>query len=356
MESPDTDSVFDKPADTDSSIISFVDITRNEGPRYIYYRLYTEDGAIPSANHVYSDDPYLGRISADLVAPPHVAISLKHCILSIENIDDKTTASLFIAALSQTPLDDTDRLSILATPGPGWLPDEPMALVVNPSESYRGPLDERKPEAVLLPTQEGPTTLEVRYLYYRVYKLHGAVLSKHPADPSKPSVGRIDVDFIPPPHTADSIMRCISKIEELNISKNSQLFNSISSEFPTGNGHISILSGNCPGSTPEDPLVFVIEPVMVLPSPAPVAVSTPDPTFNKMLRVIKEQVSDSLNPHWLTITVGEILHTTNAHPQPQPWVRPSGCLFQGAGQYLAYKAVNGAGKRGFVYKDNVKSC
>jgi len=72
--------------------------------------------------------------------------------------------------------------------------------------------------------------------------------------------------------------------------------------------------------------------------------------------VIKEQVSDSLNPHWLTITVGEILHTTNAHPQPQPWVRPSGCLFQGAGQYLAYKAVNGAGKRGFVYKDNVKSC
>jgi hypothetical protein len=100
---------------------------------------------------------------ADLVAPPHIAISLKHCLFSIENIDDKTAASLFISALSQTPLDDTDRLSILATPGPGWLPNEPMALVVNLSESYRGPLDERKPEAVLLPTQEGPTTLEVRY-------------------------------------------------------------------------------------------------------------------------------------------------------------------------------------------------
>lgn len=169
------------------------------------------------------------------------------------------------------------------------------------------------------------------------------MLSKHPADPSKPSVGRINIDFIPPPHTAESIMRCISKIEELNISKNSQLFNSISSEFPTGNGHISILSDNCPGSTPEDPLVFVIEPVMVLPSPAPVALSTPDPTFNKRLRVIKEQgesvcksqlimltqfsVSDSRNTHWLTTTVGEILHTTNAHPQPQPWIRPEGCKF-----------------------------
>ena len=34
MASPDTDSVFDKPADTDSSIMSFVDITRHEGPRY----------------------------------------------------------------------------------------------------------------------------------------------------------------------------------------------------------------------------------------------------------------------------------------------------------------------------------
>jgi hypothetical protein len=102
---------------------------------------------------------------AELVAPPHIAISLKHCLLSFENIDDKVTASLYFDASSQTPLEDIDRLSILAIPGPGWLPKEPMALVVNLSESgrSRNPLDERKPEAVLLPTQEGPTALETRY-------------------------------------------------------------------------------------------------------------------------------------------------------------------------------------------------
>lgn len=90
-------------------------------------------------------------------------MSLKHCLLSVENIDCKTMASLFLAASSQTPLDDIDRLSILATPGPGWQPNEPMALVVNLSPSQRNPLDEKKPESVLLPTQEGPTTFETRY-------------------------------------------------------------------------------------------------------------------------------------------------------------------------------------------------
>ena len=192
--SPDADSVFDQ---VESTLTDTEDIrgtsadTRRAGPRYgefssrpyydsfhhqlfsVYYRLYTEDGAIPSANHVYSDDPYLGRILAELVAPPHIAMSLKHCLLSVENMDNKTTASLFISSSSQTPLGDTDRLSILATLGPGWLPNEPMALVVNLSESCRSPLDERKPEAVLLPTPEGPTPFETRYsaLYKRLLKI-----------------------------------------------------------------------------------------------------------------------------------------------------------------------------------------
>jgi hypothetical protein len=121
------------------------------------------------------------------------------------------------------------------------------------------------------------------------------MLSKHPADPDKPSVGRINVDSIPPPHTAESIMRCISKIEELNTSTNSQLFNSISSEIPIAEGHVSILSGDCPGSTPEDPLVFVIEPVMAMPLPTPMAVPALDLQFNKRLRVIKGQCESKSN-------------------------------------------------------------
>jgi len=182
------------------------------------------------------------------------------------------------------------------------------------------------------------------------------VLSKHPADPSKPSVGRINVDSIPPPHTAESMMRCISKIEELDNSKQSKLFIDVSSEFPIGDGHVSMLSSDRPGSSPGKPMAFVVEPILGVPSPAPVVVPIPYPTFKKRIRVVRGQVSDRRNPSWLATAPGEILRTTNDPAQPQPWVRPSGSIFQGPGLYLAYKAVNDSGQLGFVYEDNVKAC
>jgi len=103
-------------------------------------------------------------------------------------------------------------------------------------------------------------------------------------------------------------------------------------------------------------MVFVVDPVLEVSSPAPAIVPTPHPTFNKRLQVIKGQASDYRNPSWLAVTPGEILRTTKGPAQLQPWIRPNGSLFQGPGQYLAYKAVNGAGQLGFVYVDNVKAC
>jgi hypothetical protein len=97
------------------------------------------------------------------------------------------------------------------------------------------------------------------------------VKSKQPADSNDPYVGCINVDSIPPPHAAASIMRCISKIEELDNTWQSQLFTNISSESPISEGHVSILTSDRPGSTPEDPMAFV-----ELPSPA------------KQLRVIRD--------------------------------------------------------------------
>ena len=94
-------------------------------------------------------------------------------------------------------------------------------------------------------------------MFYRIYKDDGAVLSKQAANPNDPSVGRISVNSVPPPHTAVSIMRCISKTEQLDSSKPSQLFVNISSESPIGEGRVSILTSNRPGSTLEDPMAFV---------------------------------------------------------------------------------------------------
>ena len=94
-------------------------------------------------------------------------------------------------------------------------------------------------------------------MYYRVYRNYSAIRSQHPADSNDPSVGRINVDSVPPPHTAVSIMRCISKAEKLDYSKQSQLFTSISSTSPIGEGHFPILTNDRPGSMPEDPMAFV---------------------------------------------------------------------------------------------------
>jgi hypothetical protein len=92
-------------------------------------------------------------------------------------------------------------------------------------------------------------------VYYQVYKNNTAVESKQPAH-LDPYVGHINVDLVSPPHTAKSIVRCISRIEGL-YNMESQLFTNISSESPIGAGHVSILTGDRPGSTPEDPMAFV---------------------------------------------------------------------------------------------------
>jgi hypothetical protein len=97
-------------------------------------------------------------------------------------------------------------------------------------------------------------------VYYQIFKKHRAIALKHPAHPNDPHVGRISVNIIPPPHTAASIMRCISKAEALDLANGSQLFPSVLSELPFDEGHVSILTSDCPGASPEDPVALVDTP------------------------------------------------------------------------------------------------
>jgi hypothetical protein len=301
--------------------------------RYVYYRLYAEDGAIPSMNPVYSDDPYLGSIPATLVVPPHTAASLKRCLSNVEKIDDKIPTTLFIATSSQNPMDDNDHLSIFADPGPGCTPNEPMALVAKLPDVGRRSLDT---EAVSL-SQESTSPFEKQYLYYQVYKAHGAIPSKQPADSNDPFVGRISIDSIPPPHTAATILRCISKAEELPNSRKSQLFTSISSESPIGDAHVSMLTGDRPGSTPDDPMAFLVS------------------KFAGQIRVTGQHIYGQTDPNWLTCTVGEILDITHEEPRNQTYIQ-NGARFKAKQKYPAYEAMNNAGKVGFVYAPAATPC
>ena len=241
----------------------------------VYYRTYAENGAIPSKNPVYSDDPYLARIPATRITPPHTAINLKKCLSGAEDIDINITTSLFTSASSPTPLEDNDNVSILTHPGPGYTPNEPMALVaVFPYGLSKFVAHQRR---VNRPSQQNATPIEIRYskclwvpydcsllqlvalVYYQVFKERGGVVSKCPATSDDPYVGHISVNSISPPHNHTSIMRCISKIEELDNTWQTKLYASISSKSPISEGHISILTSGFPGSTLEDPMAFVVE-------------------------------------------------------------------------------------------------
>ena len=126
----------------------------------VYYRLYTEDKPIESVNPVYTDDSYLGRIVSKLVPPPHTALTLKNCLLNVENIKNAPEAKLFISSSSQAPMDDAASLSILAQPGPGSTPTEPMALVTTFSRSRR---NGNKPKGVFILPRKGTTPFKTQY-------------------------------------------------------------------------------------------------------------------------------------------------------------------------------------------------
>ncbi|KIM75612.1 hypothetical protein PILCRDRAFT_827049 [Piloderma croceum F 1598] len=338
--SPDSDFVFEQAHSSLTDIVSIsgtsAEGTRPAGPRYIFYRVYAEDGAIPSVNSVYTDDPYLGRISAEIVAPPHIAKNIKLCLSGVEGIGDNTATNLFISVSSPTPMADDHCVPISEYPGPGCLPNKPMALVAMCTGADGRSLEGVPAEADH--PQEGTTPLETRYLYYRVYDKCRAIGVKKPASPDKPWIGRISVDSVPPPHTAASIMRCLSKVEDLANLKHPQLYLKCNSGSPIGaNEHVSILTDTRPGSTPEDPVAFVESP-----DPPP-AVKRSKSKVPKKMRVINVSPHSKKDSSWLKIKIGEILTTVDDQPRQQQYK-----WFENAHQTAAYKAINTAGERGFV--------
>ena len=106
----------------------------------VYYRIYAVDGAIPLKTPITPGDPFLGRIRARSVPPPRNAKDVKRVIEKVENIkngESTTTSSLFLSPCSQSPMDDSDKVTTDA----GSTPLEPLALVAEISDSERSDLD-----------------------------------------------------------------------------------------------------------------------------------------------------------------------------------------------------------------------
>jgi hypothetical protein len=95
----------------------------------VYYQLYANDEIDMSSKVAFDpDEPSLGRIRADSVAPPHSPSSIKRCISRVEKTAALVHANLFADISCDTPLKE-GHISILSTDGPGLSPNEPMAIV-----------------------------------------------------------------------------------------------------------------------------------------------------------------------------------------------------------------------------------
>jgi hypothetical protein len=243
----------------------------------VYYRVYTEDGAIPSKCPVYSDDPYLARIWAQQVALPRTVMSLKRCLSAVEHIGNYKDTSLFQSAKSDISMADTSHVSLASGSGPGSTPDNPMLLFAKVINIKAERLEASRPEVALLPPREGTTPFKAQYcrfftdfldiyldlilrpaVYYRIYTEDGATISKQPVFGSgNLSLGRIDINTITPPHTIDSVKLRIAKAEQLDNARNAKLFTDMSSESPMDVKQVSILNSNRPGSDAEHPMVYV---------------------------------------------------------------------------------------------------
>ena len=78
------------------------------------------------------EEPSLGRIPADSVAPSHSSVTIKRCIARVERTLELVHADLFANLSCNTPLQE-GHISFLRTDCPGLSPKEPMAIVLDPS-------------------------------------------------------------------------------------------------------------------------------------------------------------------------------------------------------------------------------
>ncbi|KAJ7631479.1 hypothetical protein B0H17DRAFT_1109175 [Mycena rosella] len=230
--------------------------TSGAEPRYIYYHIYAPDGAIPSNSPFDSTKPFVGRIPARSVPPPHTVTTLKRCFVKKENIADpaESRTALYHNLYAHRPLDNLAKLAILG-PGHanGTTPQTAFALVFVEELTAE--------ENTRVRALESGENIEVNpeYLYYHLFTQFDEDTSATRFHPNEPALGRVEKIRISPPHTAATTKRCIAKAEGKPICAYAgQLFADIAADTVMANSaYISLIRNDCAGSTADKPLVLV---------------------------------------------------------------------------------------------------
>ncbi|KAJ7464850.1 hypothetical protein B0H11DRAFT_2050142 [Mycena galericulata] len=224
-------------------------------PRYVYYRVYALYGAIPAKTAFDPSNPFIGRIAARSVPPPHTVLSLKRCLVHAENFSDPTglRTVLYLNSVATSRLSNTTQLTILGQSESvgGATPETAFALSVIE--------DLTVDEATAVHSINTPGSREdSRYLYYHLYTPIAEDTSKVAFNPDEPAIGRIERFRITPPLEPASIKRCIAKTEGKPIYVYADLYEDISATeaMSDGSSYASIQNETA-GHTEERPMVLV---------------------------------------------------------------------------------------------------
>jgi len=163
-------------------------------------------------------------------------------------------------------------------------------------------------------------------------------------------LGRIPATSVTPPHTVNSLKRCITEAEGIINVPRCDLYADLNSESRMNQGPISIIAADSLGSTPETAiaLVYSISPQESTSTPR-VAVN---PKFTKKIAAIQDCNNAAVNRKFLNFKKDEVFHTDGI---------PRREIFAGGGggrssahPFKVYEAVNSAGLKGFVMKNAVR--
>ncbi|KAJ7470134.1 hypothetical protein B0H11DRAFT_1379899 [Mycena galericulata] len=197
------------------------DCSYSEAPRYVYYCVYATDGMLRCKNGA---NPFIARIKATSVPPPHTVASLKRALVKAEELPDPSErlTCLFKTRDARKAMAKGARVDIL-TGELGATPQRPVALVfLSDPEETLGVSDKDGASS----NDELPT------LYYRLYNHAGEEHSVRAFDRREPSLGRINRDSIAPPRNALCVKRRIARVEGEPMYKLADLFTDTKTDDP----------------------------------------------------------------------------------------------------------------------------
>ncbi|KAJ7501745.1 hypothetical protein B0H11DRAFT_2224102 [Mycena galericulata] len=294
------------------------DCSYSEAPRYVYYCVYATDGMLRCKNGA---NPFIARIKATSVPPPHTVASLKRALVKAEELPDPSErlTCLFKTRDARKAMAKGARVDIL-TGELGATPQRPVALVfLSDPEETLGVSDKDGASS----NDELPT------LYYRLYNHAGEEHSVRAFDRREPSLGRINRDSIAPPRNALCVKRRIARVEGEPMYKLADLFTDTKTDDPHSS---TAVVDDTHGSSKQNPILIVLperrpglynQPVLVVALP-----SEPGSRYG------------TNSARWLSPSPGDTLLTDGVEQSMVSMSMP------GVGQ--VYMAVDKSGKTGWI--------